>query len=205
MNDILDSGYPLLQDFKDLCPGSYKHCQDVGIMVEAISRVLNLDLKKMKAAAWYHDIGKIKNPQYFAENQPLDVNLHDELEPFTSYNIIVRHVADSVYVLSHDDNFPLDVIRIIGQHHGDTVIVPFFYKAQQKNTEVSRDKFRYPYLKPDRLESVLLMICDKVDAMSKSLKAKNEFDAEFVIKSIFEDLEADGQLDKILIGDCRKN
>jgi len=192
---LLDSSYPILHQFRELCPGTFKHSQSVASMIENIALSLGLDTVLMKVAALYHDVGKMFNPKYFSENQLENENPHDTLDPFTSYNIITRHVSDSVMILLNDINFPRNVIRIISQHHGTTVL-KYFYNNTDR---VDKDVFRYKSTKPSCVESAVLAICDQVDATSRSLIQANKFDPSLVIESTISGLIDDGQLDDVMM------
>jgi putative nucleotidyltransferase with HDIG domain len=113
---ILDSKYPLLQEFREKCPGSFKHSQALSSTIEAVSMDLNLNVEFMQAAALYHDIGKLFNPKFFAENQIEEENPHDKLDPKTSYEIITRHVSDGVTILINNHNFTRDLIGLQGHN-----------------------------------------------------------------------------------------
>ena len=86
----------LLAEFKTKAPGSFKHCEEVASLAEKIARALNLDVDFLKIIALYHDIGKMLSPSYYSENQPKDVNIHDNLPPEISAHFIISHVANSV-------------------------------------------------------------------------------------------------------------
>ncbi len=129
---LLDSSYPLLKEFRDACPGTYKHCQSVVSMIEGISFALDLNVNEMKVMAQYHDIGKMLNPKYFTENQLDDENLHSDLNPYMSYQIITRHVSDTTMKLTEDNNFPKHLIKKMAQHHGTTVLQFFYHEAKEK-------------------------------------------------------------------------
>lgn len=199
---LLDSSYPLLKTFREKCPGTYKHCQALSSMIEGMSIDLGLDVKCLKVAALYHDIGKMLNPKYFSENQLEDEDPHKELDPFISYNMITRHVSDSVTILLGDPNFPRELIEIISQHHGNMVQQYFFRKSGEKDDS----KFRYKFDKPNSVSSAILMICDQVEAKSKSLIQANKFDPKEVIDGTISHLVDDGQLDDVVIrlGDLKK-
>ena len=113
LKQLLDSSYPLLKQFRDACPGTFKHSQSVLSMIEGISLALDLDVNEMKVMAQYHDIGKMLNPKYFTENQLEDESPHDKLDPVISYQIITRHVSDTAMILIGDDNFPKDISTFI--------------------------------------------------------------------------------------------
>jgi len=199
---LLDSSYPLLKKFRELCPGTYKHSQALSSMIEGISIDLGLDIKCMKVAALYHDIGKIMNPKFFTENQLEDENLHKNLPPFLSYNIITRHVSDSVAILLFDKNFSREIIEIIAQHHGN-MIQQYFFK---KSKETDENKYRYKLKKPNSVQSAILMICDQIEARSKSLIQINKFNPKNLIEDTISYLIDDGQLDEVVIrlGDLKK-
>jgi hypothetical protein len=199
---LLDSTYPLLQKLRDACPGTYKHSQYLSSMIEGIALSLGLDVTKMKVAAHYHDIGKMLNPKYFTENQLDDENPHENLKPLISYSIITRHVSDTVMILINDPNFPRDIIEIISQHHGTSVLKYFFDKS---GTDVE-DAFRYKTCRPKNVEAAVLMICDHIEAMSRSLIQSGKFDETDVIELTINGLIDDGQLDDVMmrLGDLKK-
>lgn len=199
---LLDSSYPLLKRFREECPGTYKHCQALTSMVEGMSLDLELDVKCMKVAALYHDIGKSLNPKYFTENQLEDEDPYEGLDPFISYNMITRHVSDSVTILLNDPNFPREIIEIISQHHG-TMVQQYFFK---KSGEKDDSRFRYKFSRPNSVQSAILMVCDQIEARSKSLIQANKFDPKEVIDGTISHLIDDGQLDNVVmrLGDLKK-
>jgi putative nucleotidyltransferase with HDIG domain len=201
MLNLIDSSYPLLQKFREACPGTYKHSQAVSAMIESVSVELELDVTFMKVAAMYHDIGKINNPKFFTENQlEDDINPHDGLDPWISSQIISRHVSDSVNILLNNDQFPRKMIKIISQHHG-TSIIKYFYSITQEEDEIN---YRYKCTKPDSIEATVLMVCDQLEAIARS-NSYSGSPVEIVNKVINELLE-DEQLDNVTIklGDLKK-
>lgn len=201
---LLDSSYPLLQKFREICPGSFKHSQALMGMVEGISIALGLDTVYMKVSAMYHDIGKIVNPRYFTENQIQNENPHDKLDPLISFQIISRHVSDTALILMNDSRFPRDLIQIACQHHGQSVMKYFFHKS---GSDVD-DLFRYKCQKPTCVEAAILMICDHIEARSRSevQAGKGQFDPTEVIEDTINSLLEDGQLDDVYmrLGDLQK-
>jgi putative nucleotidyltransferase with HDIG domain len=202
LNFLLDPKYPLLQEFRATCPGTFKHCQSLMSMIEGVSLSLDLDEDKMKIAALYHDVGKTFNPKYFSENQLENENPHDELAPEVSYQILTRHVSDSVAVLVNNVDFPREIIEIISQHHGTTVLKYFFDKSKRKKD----DDFRYKTSRPTSIESMVLMVCDAIEAMSRALAQAGKFDPNKVINETLQRLIDDGQLDDVTmkLGDLKK-
>jgi uncharacterized domain HDIG len=199
---LLDSTYPLLQKFREICPGTYKHSQAVSSIIEGVALALGLNVIKMKVMAQYHDIGKMFAPKYFTENQMEEDNPHDKITPVISHSIITRHVSDSVAILINDHNFPRDIIEIISQHHGTSVLQYFFDKSG-KGVE---DTFRYKTAKPRCIESAVLMICDRIEATSRSMLQTNKFDSITVIEKTINSLIDDGQLDEVImrLGNLKK-
>jgi len=199
---LLDSKYPLLQEFRDACPGTFKHSQSLMSMIEGISLALDLDVDRMKVAALYHDVGKSFGPKYFSENQLEDENPHDDLSPEVSYHILTRHVSDSVMVLVNNPDFPRGIIEIISQHHGTTVLKYFFDKAKK----AKEDDFRYKTTKPTCIESMVLMVCDAIEATSRAMAQAGKFDPNKVINETLQRLIDDGQLDEVTmkLGDLKK-
>jgi len=204
LKELLETSYPLLQRFREFCPGTYKHSQAIASMVEGIALDLGLNVTFMKVAATYHDIGKIMNPKCFTENQLDDENMHDKLEPNISFQLISRHIADSAFILLHDGSFPDDLIRIATQHHGNSVMKYFFEKS---GSDVE-DHYRYKGTRPTCIESAVLMICDCLEARSRSeaQARQSSFDPSVIIEDTINDLLSDGQLDDVVmrLGDLQK-
>jgi cyclic-di-AMP phosphodiesterase PgpH len=199
---LLDTSYPLIQKFREICPGSYKHSQALSQMVESVSIDLGLEVTFMKVASMYHDIGKMRNPQYFTENQLDNINPHDKLDPWISYQLISRHVSDTALILLHDSNFPRRLIEIATQHHGTTIVKYFFIKSGS----TVEDMFRYHSEKPKCIEAMVLMVCDSIEARSKADLQAGKFDAMTIIEETINGLMSDGQLDDVVmrLGDLQK-
>lgn len=201
--EIIDTKYPLLTLFKEKAPGTFKHCQQVYNMCDAIIDKLKCDdPDSLLIAAMYHDIGKMNNPEYFSENQS-EKNIHDDLDPLISYNVITRHVGDSVLYLLQIPNLPRKVLDIVSQHHGDTVLRHFYTKSRSKTDTA----FRYKCVKPQSLESSVLMICDCVEATSRSYslngKLNGSDDRKNVVDMCVNRLMNDDQLDNMRVGDLK--
>uniref|UniRef100_A0A6M3ILV5 Putative HD domain-containing protein n=1 Tax=viral metagenome TaxID=1070528 RepID=A0A6M3ILV5_9ZZZZ len=199
LKKFLDSTFYLLESFREKAPGTFKHCQNVANICESIAVELSLDIDTMRCSSMYHDIGKIYFPEYFSENQD-DKNPHDDLDPFVSYHIITRHVSDSVMILLQVEDIPRNIIEIISQHHGNTVLQYFYEKSGSKLD----DKWRYKSKQPESTESAILMIVDTVEATARSLfnagQLSDSDSRKKVIRSTIERLVDDNQLDNMTIG-----
>ncbi|MCK5613621.1 HDIG domain-containing protein [Candidatus Pacearchaeota archaeon] len=195
---LLDSAYPLLKEFRNKCPGTFKHSQAVTGMVEAVCTELGLDTTFMKVAAMYHDIGKMVNPKHFTENQIEDENPHEKLDPRISFQIISRHPADACLILLNNGNFPVDLIKISVQHHG-TSVLKYFYEKFRVMTEndVPDDYFRYQGQKPTCVESMVLMLCDTIQARSRAEEQAGKLDPSKIFNQTYNALSADRQLDDV--------
>jgi hypothetical protein len=195
-----DSNYPLLKSYREAAPGSFKHTQALVDMVENVISSVDMDLDELRLAALYHDIGKMLAPQLFTENQGIE-NMHDDLPPWVSYSLITRHVSDSVMILV-TEGFPRKVIEIVSQHHGQGVLRAIFEKAKDANPQVNEDDFRYHTPKPSSVDALILMLCDQVEATSRSLmidQNKKDVDPSYLVTNIFNRLSFDGQFDNVQI------
>ena len=165
---------------------------------------LGLNVPFMTVAAVYHDIGKMFNPKYFSENQLEDENPHEKLDPFISCQIINRHVSDTALILLNDNKFPRDLIQIICQHHGTSIMQDFLDKADSD----IEDHFRYKGKKPECVEAAVLMICDRIESRSRSeiQAGKGQFDPTEVIEDTINSLLSGGELEDVVmrLGDLQK-
>ena len=179
---LLNPDNQLLIRFKDIAPGTFKHCEAVASLCEKCARALKLNVDVCKIIGIYHDIGKIWAPEYFCENQPLDYNVHTTLDPFISKYIISSHVANTTTILVTEcPDMPVDLIRIMAMHHGNSV--SSIYSKIRDSDEISaytEDNFRYPYNKSDNIYSGVLMACDVMEAKLKSLKQADKLKDEDV-------------------------
>jgi len=170
---------------------------------DSIANELSLDIQLMKAAAMYHDIGKMNNPKAFGENQNGDGNIHNDLDPIVSYHLITRHVGDSILILLQIPDIPQKLLEIISQHHGNTVLRYFYNKS---NSEID-DIYRYKCKSPQSIEAAVLMICDGVEATAKGLYNNGDMqekeDRRNVVSSTIKRLVEDDQLDEMKVGELK--
>ena len=203
----MDSNFPLLKEFREKAPGSHKHAQSLVSMVANVCAAIDKDSKLLETSAMYHDIGKMWAAQMFTENQSKE-NIHDGLDPWISYQLITRHVSDTIAIL-FSNGFPKDVIKIAGQHHGTCLMLGMFEKAREKDENVSEDRFRYHTDKPDTIESLILMLCDQVEATSRSFymeQNRDDVDPAVFVINIYNKLHTDGQFDnvQVMLGQLKK-
>lgn len=160
---------PLLKRLQIEAPGTYHHTLMVGTLAEAAADRLMMNGLLVKAGAYYHDIGKLKNPRYFVENQMGKGNVHDELSPSLSGLILISHVRDGLEI-AEETKLPKVLRRFIAEHHGTTVQKYFFEKARALDESTTEEQFRYPGPSPQSRETALVMLADSVEA---AVKAKN--------------------------------
>lgn len=165
--ELCDPNTPLQRELMQKAPGTYQHSLQVANLAEAAALRVGADAQLVRTAAYYHDIGKIKRPEFFSENQVSDFNPHDKISPNLSYLIITTHVKDGV-TLAKEARLPKTIIDLIGQHHGNSVVGYFYHKAKKLDPEVKADDFRYNAKRPQTREAAILMIADTVEAAVRS-------------------------------------
>ncbi len=180
-------------------PGTYHHSVMVGNLAERAAETIGADPLLARVAAYYHDIGKMKNPLAFIENQAGAHNIHDDLTPESSARIIAGHVRDGID-LGYEFGLPVQIICFIPQHHGTSVMSYFYGKALRElggDEEVAaRDRYRYPGPKPQSREAAILMLADGVEASVRSLEEKDEVSIRAMVNRIVDARVEDGQLDE---------
>ena len=167
--ELSDTNSKLLKELSDTAPGTFHHSLNVANLAEASANEIGANAMLVRVGALYHDIGKMSNPTYFTENQSTGINPHDELSPKESAQIIVDHVIKGVE-LAKKYNLPDRVIDFIRTHHGTSYVRYFYKKQMELTTEFDPLEFMYNGPKPFSKETAILMMCDSVEAASKSLK-----------------------------------
>lgn len=170
LTELCDTNNPLLRNLADKAPGTFQHCLQVMNIADAAARSIDANVLLVRAGALYHDIGKIANPQCFTENETSGVRYHAGLSPKESAQEIIRHVSDGL-AMAEKNGLPEIIKEFIASHHGTTSTAYFLtqYLNAGGNPEDVSD-FYYNGLKPLTKEQVILMICDGVEAASRSLK-----------------------------------
>ncbi len=167
--ELSDTNSKLLKELAEKAPGTFHHSLNVANLAEAAANEIGANAMLARVGALYHDIGKMENPTYFSENQTSSVNSHDELSPAESAEIIINHVIQGIEI-ARKYNIPDRVIDFIRTHHGTSLVYFFYMKEKEMNDKVSTLNFRYPGPIPFSKETAILMMCDSVEAASKSLK-----------------------------------
>jgi hypothetical protein len=162
---------PLLRKLIREAPGTYYHSVAVGNLAEAAAEAVSADALLLRVAAYYHDIGKTIRPYFFTDNQMGRENVHNDLDPFTSAQIIIDHVREGVK-MARAAGLPPQIVEFISTHHGTGLIKHFYQQALQQEDGVREADFRYPGPRPQTREQAILMLADSVEATVRS-KAQN--------------------------------
>ncbi|MBW1895694.1 MAG: HDIG domain-containing protein [Deltaproteobacteria bacterium] len=188
---------PILRKLMLEAPGTYHHSVIVGSLVEAAAATIGANPLLSKVSGYYHDIGKIKKPLYFIENQARGQNRHDKLAPSMSSLILTAHVKDGVEI-AKNHRLGKAIIDAIQQHHGTSLIRYFCEKAiQLKGADaVNIEHFRYPGPKPQTKEAGLVLLADSVEAASRSLENPTPARIRGLVQKIINKIFLDGQLDE---------
>jgi len=167
--ELSDTNTKLLKELSNRAPGTFHHSLNVANLAEASANEIGANAMLIRVGALYHDIGKMNNPTYFTENQSTGINPHDELSNKESAKIIIDHTIKGIEI-AKKYNLPDRVIDFIRTHHGTSLVYYFYMKEKAENENVDISDFTYPGPKPFSKETAILMMCDSVEAASKSLK-----------------------------------
>lgn len=195
--ELANPNHPLLRQLLLEAPGTYHHSLIVGNLAEAAAEEIGADPLVCRVGAYYHDVGKMKRPAFFVENQVSGDNPHDRITPNLSYLIITAHVADGLAML-REYNMPEPIRAICAEHHGTTVLWYFYNKAleESKHQPPDADHYRYPGPRPQSKEAAIVMMCDGVEAAVRSMAKPTPQRIEALIRKILKDRLSDGQLDE---------
>ncbi|OEU64017.1 MAG: hypothetical protein BA867_14235 [Desulfobacterales bacterium S5133MH16] len=194
--ELANLDQPILRRLMIEAPGTYHHSVVVGTIVEAAASEIGANSLLAKVCGYYHDIGKIKKPLYFIENQTNGINRHDKLAPSMSSLILIAHIKDGVEI-ARKNKLGQVIIDTIRQSHGTSLISYFYEKAKQLKGEdaVNIDNFRYPGPKPQTREAGLVMLADMVEAASRTLANPTPSKIQGLVQNLINKAFSDGQLD----------
>ncbi|PLY07389.1 MAG: phosphohydrolase [Desulfuromonas sp.] len=198
--ELANMNAPVLRELMIQAPGTYHHSIIVGNLVEAAAEAINANPLLARVAAYYHDIGKIRKPLYFIENNRGEGrNRHDKLAPSMSALILMAHVKDGIEI-GREHKLGQELLDIIRQHHG-TTLIKFFYDRAKNNADpemqqVDERDYRYPGPKPQTREAALIMLADAVEAASRTLTDPTSARIQGMVQKIIGNIFIDGQLDE---------
>ncbi|HUR16707.1 MAG TPA: HDIG domain-containing protein, partial [Candidatus Limnocylindrales bacterium] len=210
--ELANPSQPLLRRLMFEAPGTYHHSLMVGNLAERAAEAIGADPLLARVAAYYHDVGKLQNPQAFIENQTATENVHDDLEPLESVTLLKSHVAQGID-LAYEYRVPKPIIAFIPQHHGTALMSYFYARAQDQaqadihalpNTPAAEEaratvesaRFRHAGPKPQSREAAILMLADSVEASVRSLKTPDEPQIRGMVSRIIQERQTDGQFDE---------
>ena len=198
--ELANLNHPALKELVLQAPGTYHHSIIMGSLVEAAAESIGANALLARSCAYYHDIGKGRNPAYFGENQKGE-NRHDQLAPAMSAVIIKRHVTDGLE-MARQYKLPKRVADAIPQHHGTRLVGYFFHKAQKElegkegAAPIDEAIYRYPGPKPQFREAALVMIADAVEAASRSMPEPTTARLQTLVQKLINMIFSEGQLDE---------
>lgn len=168
--DLTNPNHPLMRRLLLEAPGTYHHSIIIANLAEAAAEAIGANPLLARAGAYFHDIGKLKRPLYFKENQIGTSNIHDTTDPQVSAAIIISHVREGLS-LAKQHRLPYEIQQIISEHHGDSLVAYFYNKAitASSEREVDEADYRYPGVPPQTAEGALIMLCDTVEAAIRTL------------------------------------
>ena len=187
--------HPLLHELQMKAPGTYHHSILISNMAEQAAQAIGADALLARVGAYYHDIGKILRPYFFTENQMDGVNVHERLDPKTSAQIIVSHVADGLE-LAKKYRLPRSIRDFIPEHHGTRLASFFYQQARERGQEVNEADFRYPGPKPQTREAAIMMLADGVEAAARADRPGSVEEIDQLVRKIIQKRVMEGQLDE---------
>jgi len=193
LRELLDTGSKLLAQLFESAPGTYHHSLNVANLAAGAAQRIGANWLMARVGGYYHDIGKLLHPQFFGENRGELPNIHEDISPELSTKVILEHVQAGV-TIAGSNHLPPEVVDIIAEHHGTTVVQFFYDKASAEQTNLSPDAFRYQGPKPHTRESSLVFLADGVEAAARSLARVDKPALEGLIDAIVNARIADGQL-----------
>lgn len=193
LNEWLSYEHPLLRDLARLAPGTFQHSVNVGVLADSAASMIGGDALLARLGGLYHDIGKVRAPEYFTENQH-GPNAHDRLPPWESARIVRAHVSDGVGLIDRH-RMGSRLAAFVREHHGTGRMRLFHDKAVALGaTATSEDTYRYPGPRPRSRETAIVMIADQVEATARSAPPPDEQACDGIVLRTLDRIQAEGQL-----------
>lgn len=189
LSELTNVNHPLLKQLMSEAPGTYQHSIMVAALAEGAAQKIGADALLARVAGTFHDVGKLRRPMYFMENQKGGKNIHDTLPPIESASIIIAHQKDGVTILNKY-KLPSDVIEIASEHHGNSLMAYFYHKATtlagpDNASGVNIKSFRYSGNRPSSKESAIVMLADSCEAAVRSLGDTDKEKVEAMVAKVF--------------------
>lgn len=195
--ELSNANHPLLKRLMMEAPGTYHHSMLTATLAEGAATAIGANALLARVGAFYHDVGKLKRPIYFKENQRHGDNPHDALEPEKSAAVLTAHVKDGVQMLQKY-KMPWEIVQIAQEHHGTSLTSFFYYNAVKRsgNQSLPEGPFRYAGPNPQTKESAIVSICDACEAAVRSLENPSEEQVREMVGKIIRGKIEDGQFDR---------
>ncbi|TDT71864.1 metal dependent phosphohydrolase [Hypnocyclicus thermotrophus] len=191
--ELGDLSHPLLRKMALEAPGTFNHSMLVATLSEQAAECIGADSTFTRVACYYHDIGKMKRPNFYVENQHSGVNPHDNLSPTLSTMIIKAHTKDG-QEMGKKYKIPKEIRDIMAEHQGTTLLAYFYNKVKKNNPDINESDFRYDGPKPKTKESAIIMLADSIEAAVRSMDDKNPLEVEKMVRRIIGNKMEDAQL-----------
>ena len=191
--ELSDFSHTLLKQLLLVAPGTFHHSIMVGALAESGAEAVGANATFARIASYYHDIGKMKLPTFFVENQKGGENPHDKIKASLSALIITSHTKDG-YILGKQNKLPREILNVILEHHGTTLVQYFYYKALENGENVLESDFRYSGPKPKTKESAIILLADTIEAAVRSSEDKSREGLENLIRYLIRYKIDDNQL-----------
>ncbi len=193
--ELSDLNRPLLRRMQLEAPGTYHHSMVVGSLAEAAAEAIGANSLLARVSAYYHDIGKLSKPEYYAENEPASSrSRHEKLTPSMSALVVKSHIGEGLD-LARKQRLPRAVRNAIPEHHGTMVMAFFYHKALESDPGARREDYSYPGPKPRSKETAILMLADGVEGASRALAEPTPSRIRGLVERIIDERVRDGQLD----------
>jgi putative nucleotidyltransferase with HDIG domain len=195
--ELADLNRPVLRQLSLAAPGTYAHSVNVANLAEAAARAIGANALLVRVGVYYHDIGKVENPQYFVENQPRGRNPHDKLKPAASAEIVRKHVRDGL-ALAERQRVPESVKAFIREHHGTQRIGFFWEQARELGgaAELNESAFRYDGPKPQSRETAIVLLADSVESAARVIQDPTPESIREAVERVVTYKVSEGQLDE---------
>ncbi len=193
--ELSDLNRPLLRRLQLEAPGTYHHSMIVGSLAEAATEAIGANSLLARVSAYYHDIGKLAKPEYYAENEPASTrSRHDKLTPSMSALVVKSHITEGLDI-AKKERLPRAVRDAIPEHHGTMVMAFFYHKALESDPGARREDYSYPGPRPRSKETAILMLADGVEGASRALAEPTPSRIRGLVQRIIDERVRDGQLD----------
>ena len=193
--ELAQLNQPLLRRLQDEAPGTFHHSVILGNLAERAADLTGADSLLVRVGCYFHDVGKLRQPGYYIENQMAGSNPHDQMDFRSSAQIVLRHVQDGL-TLAREYGLPSQVRDFIGQHHGTGRANYFFRKAVEADAAVDPSLFTYPGPKPQTREVAIVMLADSVEAVIRSSAERSPEQIDALVDEVIAERLAEGQLDE---------